>query len=147
MPSIRRTARRRRATCMDDLLPSQRTHLVSSWRSIGPIFRTLDEFTEAWDVVRDEVLERWIAKNPGSRPFAWWRVDHGQERPIVGDGLMFPGNEIQGMRNNNRHWQTFAYLWNFSYLMPQPEYLERRGLISRDEIEASRLRQEASLLK
>ena len=28
-----------------------------------------------WDLHKDEILPRWIKKNPWTRPFAWWELD------------------------------------------------------------------------
>ena len=133
MPAIRRKARNQRYT-VDTITRAQRTHLLCSWRSLGRIFETLEEFTEAWEAVRDEVMPRYIEKNPGSRPFAWWRVDHGKELPVVEPEI--DDQRINYDRSSDRHWQTFGYLWNAFYLESQELYLRRNGLLLPGEDEA-----------
>jgi hypothetical protein len=111
---------------------SLRQHLLSSWRGVGPMFKSIEDFTEAWNSVREEVLPGFIARNPGSRPFAWWRVDHGLERPPIPAsewGEEITAEQMNGDRQTNRHWQTFGYLWNVDYLEPQGAYLQRHGLL------------------
>jgi hypothetical protein len=30
---------------------------------------------EPWEAARAELLPAWIKEHPGTRPFAWWRID------------------------------------------------------------------------
>jgi hypothetical protein len=37
----------------------------------------------AWDSLRDELLQQWIAEHPGTRPWAWWKFDAPELRRRV----------------------------------------------------------------
>jgi hypothetical protein len=41
---------------------------------------TEDEWREAWEELRDDILPAWIEARPGTRPFAWWRFDAPERR-------------------------------------------------------------------
>ena len=36
---------------------------------------------EAWEKHRENILTQWIAANPGTRPWAWWKFDAPEPRP------------------------------------------------------------------
>lgn len=36
---------------------------------------------EAWQEHGAEITAEWIVSNPGSRPWAWWLVEHGMSPP------------------------------------------------------------------
>lgn len=57
---------------------------------------------EAWRTVGATVLEEWIAKYPGTRPWAWWRYDAPEpRRRIGGTGDVFhPGCFLMGIETN-----------------------------------------------
>jgi len=40
---------------------------------------------DLWDMVKGEILEKWIAEKPGTRPRAWWRFDGPGEVPASGE--------------------------------------------------------------
>ena len=36
---------------------------------------TPDKAADLWEIYRDEIMERWTEKYPGTRPWAWWAFD------------------------------------------------------------------------
>ena len=48
-----------------------------------PVFASEDEMREAWEVHRHE-----IQCNPGTRPFAWWRLEHPEYGDPTGPAAM-----------------------------------------------------------
>ena len=47
---------------------------------LGSEAETLADMQNAWQGLRDKLLQSWIAKKPGSRPWAFWRFDAAEER-------------------------------------------------------------------
>jgi hypothetical protein len=41
----------------------------------GKYFCSDGQKREAWDALRDEILEAWVQEYPGTRPSHWWRYD------------------------------------------------------------------------
>lgn len=62
-------------------------HHVETGRPYFAGFATVEEFADGWEAVRDVVLEDFVSRHPGRRPFAWWLLDHGTERPLLVDPL------------------------------------------------------------
>jgi len=53
----------------------------------------------AWAALKDQLLPGWIKARPGTRPWAWWMCEAGQEPPespeaqrawLAGRGLLTP---------------------------------------------------------
>lgn len=44
---------------------------------------TLAIVRRCWEELRDELLERWIAARPGTRPWAWWQFDAHEPRRLL----------------------------------------------------------------
>jgi hypothetical protein len=57
------------------------------------------EWLPAWSARRDELLRRWIAEHPGTRPYAWWVHDRpaGElRRHVAGGGCTVDRQYIPG---------------------------------------------------
>lgn len=109
MPRKRRIpTRRRRGAVGDGKDVRHALRTGSCW--FGDLFgsRDLDSpeadheaIKAVWNNLRDVVLAKWIAINPGTRPWGWWRFDAPERRrPAVTEseidyleklGLLFDG--------------------------------------------------------
>ncbi len=49
----------------------------------------MERMREDWETHREEMLAKWIAEHPGSRPFAWWLFDAPARRE-TSDGSVHP---------------------------------------------------------
>lgn len=38
----------------------------------GSAYKTLDDYREAWEQYRGDLLPGWLLQRPGTRPAAWW---------------------------------------------------------------------------
>ena len=87
--------------------------------------------SDFWDAVRDVLLPAWIQEHPGTRPFAWWRFTHKQERPII--------KEWKGFIRENWLMHSFlhTHVHNGRGKRPMQEserdYLERHDLLDAAE--------------
>lgn len=139
MPTNRRRRLQARRPDVAELTKWQRRHLESGhplFRDAG--FRDLETFTAAWELHREEILRDFIAKYPGHRPFAWWVLDHRQERPIVNPGPLAAACIAEERR------RTFGFL-HTSILIPAPgptfipfqepetAYLARKNVLTKAE--------------
>ena len=75
----------RRCADVRDLNFNQEYHLLTGkpFMYLHGI-NTRTELAVAWRLHRERLLPEFIQKKPGRRPFAWWLLEHGKERPIVG---------------------------------------------------------------
>lgn len=87
MPRVVRRAKQRRAKLTDAHIQQ----LLSGFDLIGTAFGDdrskpcdRDAMREAWEALRDELLQEWIAEKPGSRPWAWWTFDAPERRRRIG---------------------------------------------------------------
>src|SRR5262249_49503727 len=82
MPRPRRRARVRRPDLLT-LTKCQRWHLELGTCFFGDCGLDEDEeaFAESWDIHRETIMAECIAGDPRRRPYAWWLLDHDQERP------------------------------------------------------------------
>lgn len=109
------------------------------------------EFQRAWEIFRDDVLADWIrldpeqerhACGPGTRPYAWWRLDAPEPRQRV-DGGVHPFDDFERTeRLRASHWAsqriTRTYFGlpsllcsreeNEAIYETQAEYIERLNL-------------------
>lgn len=49
----------------------------------------MKQMRQDWETHREEMLAKWIAEHPGSRPFAWWLFDAPTRRE-TSDGSVHP---------------------------------------------------------
>ncbi len=81
-----------------------------------------DELRAEWEQLRDELLPEFIAKNPGHRPWAWWRFS----APTPHNRPLHIEFQVGGVRKRNR--------------LPLGgecrSYLEEHGLLTNEEREA-----------
>jgi len=86
---------------------------------------------EAWEVTRDVILPEWTAERPGTRPFAWWKFDHKQERPIVNEwpGFVRDGFTRHGFLDTDLH----SGRGERPMQEPECDYLDRNGLLTNAE--------------
>jgi hypothetical protein len=45
-----------------------------------------EEGRDLWDGHRTEILSAWLMKNPGRRPWAWWKFEATEPRRLLVDG-------------------------------------------------------------
>lgn len=130
MPVKRRIAKRRR----EELDDCQRAHLLTGWFAVGlsgylTRYRTREEFAAAWEQYREELLPEFIAKHPGHRPFAWWLLDHGKERPMNADGIAWTAKHGDYLRYSCRFTETFGFLHKDQWQVDETDYLREQGLL------------------
>src|SRR5580704_6790224 len=84
MPTNRRKRLSRRRLDVAELNRHQRRELESGACILPWLGFRGDAvaFNKAWRVHGREILEDFIERHPGRRPFAWW-VEHGKERTVV----------------------------------------------------------------
>ncbi|MBN2559398.1 MAG: hypothetical protein JXQ75_00510 [Phycisphaerae bacterium] len=111
-----------------------------------------DAMRGAWETLRAELLPKWIAAHPGTRPYAWWVFDAPERRRRT-DGRPHPFDNIERNTKVNDWRQKYtdvadreAYkLWfgkpgclmvldDFHAVYEaEAEYLDRHGLPTEDE--------------
>ncbi len=88
---------------------------------------------ELWELKRKELLHYWIAKYPGTRPFAWWQCDAQENRKQVG-GKGVPGHKCLRLVPHYRLGISTCWGQLSRDEPPQFEsqatYLERLGLLT-----------------
>jgi hypothetical protein len=146
MPTNRRKRLPRRRANVAELSFGQRYHLERGFLMLSS-FGDLSEFKFAWRLHRATILPEFIAANPGRRPFGWWLLDHGRERPVTASWAS-PA-EVEGFRHGGRVERKFGFL-HTSILggdglgeplqEPEDEYLARLGLLGAAELQALRRR-------
>jgi hypothetical protein len=133
-----RTKYPRRPAAAFQLTIDRRKHLLHGWDWFGGGFTDVDEFRNAWEIHRRELMEEFRDHLDETfvRPFGWWFCDHGKERPIV------PGNfsdeEIELHRREPLH---FGFLHTHSFRgadgrylqQPERDYLEDNKLLTAAE--------------
>jgi hypothetical protein len=96
-----------------------------------------EAFKLAWQVHGEELLEEFVAENPGQRPFAWWVLEHKKERPIADSHEPYGAEWAQHLREKN----MFGYLHGNAFggrdftplVEPEENYLDRHGLLTNEE--------------
>src|SRR5262249_43497698 len=125
-----------------ELSPFQRRHLEQGHPLVpGEGYGRREDFEAAWRLHGEGLLEEWIEAHPGTRPFAWWLLDHGKERPVVA-----PWATTEEVRRPRAEPGRFHFLHTEVYSgrrpdgrlqplqEPEDEYLERLGLLGEDEL-------------
>lgn len=133
MPALPRRRRRQHAAdALAELDPMLRWDLESG-RSLEQ-FATPEDLANVWDSLGDELLAEWITANPGTRPWAWWVCEHGQERPVTGSWAT-PA-VVAKHRAESRFGFLHSDIWSGreTLQMPEWEYLHRAGLLTDDEL-------------
>jgi|SRR5580704_7109362 hypothetical protein len=133
MPRRRIPVRRRRPD-LETLDPTQESHLLYGWAFGHGFIGDRDTFSTAWELHRDRLLPAFVEAHPGQRPFAFWLVDRGEERPVL------PGQTISAEAEERARWgcngEKFGFLhtdfWP-AYQELETDCLRRLGLMSRDE--------------
>ncbi|SRR5579871_944495 len=148
MPKVRRRFPDRR-TDFAELTSAQEYELATGWPAIrprgGPVrinspmagFRgNRADLEAAWGLHRERMLKAWVAVSPGTRPFAWWLLDHGKERPII------RGNATPEMIDSDRR-GTYGFLHTHALVgplsdwgpwqEPEEDYLRRHNLLTAAE--------------
>ena len=95
MPRVKRRAHRRRTTWgQGHIIQLQTGHAYFRDESFGnESRRTLDDdlMRAAWEELGDELLDDWITKSPGTRPYAWWRYTAPERRRRIGSMRLMSG--------------------------------------------------------
>lgn len=138
MPRLNRRQSSRRIGDVSDLPPARRYHLLTGrTNAVGylgvPAYQTRDEFEDAWSDFGDQLTEEWIAKHPGTRPFAWWLCGDHQREVIADDPTMIAATL------NEKFCHTFGFLHSeagnlYPVQEPQADYLARHGLLLPGEV-------------
>lgn len=130
MPTLRRIAKRQR----EELTKVQRCHLLTGWCVGGMVngrrhgFQTREEFLAAWEEHRDELMQEFIAKAPGQRPFAWW-LARGIERPLSEAGREMFSQVGDQIRANHRLTEFFGFLHQDEWQEDETQHLRRNALL------------------
>jgi hypothetical protein len=107
-----------------------------AWDLFGQL-PTRDDFEQAWLIHGEKLTAAFVQENPGMRPFGWWLIDHGIERPVVGQ-QWFTDEYREKLRA-----QGYGYLHTHAYGGPnfepyqeeEQDYLFRHGLLTVAEME------------
>jgi hypothetical protein len=148
MPTNRRYRRHERRPDLSELSADQRQELETGRPFFGGFKRDRAALEEAWDLHGEAILAEFIAKHPATRPFAWWLLEHGQERPIV-HPEPGPQEQLDALRVRTWNFLHTSILWGpldqWGPLQePEPDYLKRLGLLEPGEYEAYQERERAA---
>lgn len=97
-----------------------------------------EAFRRLWLNCREWLLPEYIELNPGTRPFAWWVIDHGKERPVVSTDPEAPyWLEVSRSKNLFKfaHGQFYRGRDFSPLLEEEPACLRRLGLLTPAEKE------------
>jgi hypothetical protein len=133
MATIRRKAKLRQRD-FESLDRFQMRHLLAghpllAWKA----FKTIEDFAAAWTFHRDELLPAFIDQHPGQRPFAWWLLDHGLQRPVV---AAWATPEIAEAHRRILPAAAFGFLHNDCFQQSERDYLAESGLLTAAELDA-----------
>jgi hypothetical protein len=140
MPTNRRRRQPDRRPDLTDLSIDLQRELETGRPYFGGFAGNLANFTEAWRIHGAAITVEFVGKHPGRRPFAFWFLGHGKERPIIHPAGI-KENELAALR---------ARTWGFLHTNllqgpldvwgplqePEPEYLKRQGLLAKGEYQA-----------
>jgi hypothetical protein len=138
MPRFGRRAPRRRQQ-VSDLTQDQRYHLETGMFYQGGFGADLERFTAAWEEHGEQILAEFIDRHPGRRPFAWWLLEHKQERPMIDRSV--PAHRVEALRRADGRGNPFGFLHTRCYggpafgplQEPEEDYLRRKGLLTSEE--------------
>ncbi|MBL8798775.1 MAG: hypothetical protein JNM56_33085 [Planctomycetia bacterium] len=130
MPTNRRRRVQRRRQQITVLTVGQRYHLETGMHLLDG-FDDRATFEAAWEMHRPDIMADFAAQQPGRRPFAWWLLDHGEERPVLHGRLT--AAELQAIRDDERRGMYFGYLHCEGLQESEVSYLRRRGLLTAEE--------------
>jgi hypothetical protein len=104
-------------------------HPLLFWKG----FKTIGDFAAAWTFHRDVLLPSFIDQHPGHRPFAWWLLEHRQERPVV---AAWATPEIAEAHRRIIPDFAFEFLHNDCFQQSERDYLAAAGLLTAAELDA-----------
>jgi hypothetical protein len=125
--------RRRRPERRPDLVElsiDQKHHLLDGWYFFDPLTR--EDFELAWEMHGEALLAEYVKQHAGRRPFAWWLIDHGEERPIVNPKW----TREAALKFQTGHEAKFGFLHTHTWPAIQEDetaYLHRFGLLEAEE--------------
>lgn len=92
---------------------------------------------ETWIERREELLAEFIARNPGSRPWAWWiwEAPQARRRRLGGTGTALAGTERTWMGTPGGYQADYAVTDPPAY-ETELKFLQRHGLLSSSELRA-----------
>ena len=93
-------------------------------------FTDYDAMRVAWDILRADLLPKFIAENPGHRPFAWWRFDAPESRRRL-DGKPQPAASVERSFGIPRGSSDAKY-------ESEVDFLDRHGLLADAERRTAR---------
>ena len=132
----RRTTRRKQFD-VENITVSHRQELLRG----SPFFNgpdasfmgDIDHLRAAWEFHRDDLREKFIAENPGTRPFAEWLVEivpkYG-ERPVLveRDDVIEQEDRRYGILHSSVHCVGVGGGWDDTYQETEKSFLDRHGL-------------------
>lgn len=150
MPRVMRRAKKRTAGYGEFHIEELLTGL--HWPCFDSFHGDTQERREAWELLRDKLLPKWIAEHPGQRPFAWWAYDAPERRRRLG-GRPHPFDNparwerVEQLREEYPHVDySDCYGLRFgvparfvvdgdeqAQYEPEPVYMCRLGLLTDDE--------------
>jgi hypothetical protein len=134
MPRVKKRTKLRR-----DLTDHHVTQLLTGFDFFGDAFGkgkpNLEDMRDAWDSLRDELLPKFIAENPGERPFAWWKFDAPEPRRQL---IHRYSDESKAKVLEHSGAEDLRLLLAAYDNKPEPEpeldYLKRNGLLTPTEL-------------
>jgi hypothetical protein len=121
------TSRRRQIRQALTLTPAQRNFLLCAFDFTGdpPAFKNRTEEKKYWKKYRKELLDEWIAKNPGTRPDGFYRNEAELNLRKIGEGHYFGPDRNLCVYDIFEH--EYDWLKRHGHLQPNeqppPEYL------------------------
>jgi hypothetical protein len=124
--------------CVVEYLETGIRPRTNEWPAEVPKLRLfVDYLLKAdWEAVRDELLEAWIQREPGTRPWAWWRF----EMPKDKRGQPDYRRHVGGSGREGAFVQDFGIRGCFDCSATNPPlveseaaYLQRHGLLVQGE--------------
>jgi len=146
MPNIRRRAKRRNDYTVEERkLLSCGVSLVTRFGTFHNGRGDKEALRLAWNDLRDEIMEEWIAANPFSRPWAWLYFDATEPRQrTVGEQRMESQQWAKGRKLGNYRLCWFEDLnkrlgaeetrYNEGDWETERQYLARIGALTESEI-------------
>jgi hypothetical protein len=102
---------------------------------IGANFRE-DDAAEAWEVLREELLQAHLAEQPCTRPWAWWRFEEHDPRLCV-DAVRNEPEADDDEEEASDYFGVRSPYWGKSrnelHFEAQAHYLRRYGLLTKAE--------------
>jgi hypothetical protein len=129
----------------------QKYYLIVGHDLFGDAFENEEHFERAWFEHREDFLNYFIPRHPGTRPYAWWKLESSEPRRPLSDVAGQQLAEIKNLSNDLPTWcreLSFGMpsvwpeeYWNKmgenpsleKHFETQADYLRRLGLLTKEE--------------